>query len=183
MKFYTFLFLLMVFIGATAQENPQKIYWKEAKLSWDDFKAKPIPDSPFHANTNAGLSYSWGLKNENGKIELNYEVRGFFNPNSSWVDPKSKTNDYLLQHEQLHFDITELHARKLRKKLAELRIEQLGKNPKSSLNKLYEDIEKERAAMQLKYDRESNHSINKEGEAKWQNFVKRELKKFENFNS
>lgn len=182
MKLFVFLALFFI-LDATAQDKPERIFWEETKLTWNDFKAKPNSDSPFQANTNAGLSYSWGLRNENGKIELKYEVLSFFNPNSSWVVPRSKSSEYLLQHEQLHFDITELHARKLRKQLAELKIDQLGKDPKSTLNKLYEVIEKERAAMQLKYDKESNHSLNKEGEAKWQNFVKKELKKFENFNS
>lgn len=183
MKYLFFLFFFLAGINCIAQESSDKIFWEETKLTWDDFRAQPNPDSPFQANTNAGLSYSWGLRNENGKIELKYEVLSYFNPNSSWVVPQSKNSEYLLQHEQLHFDITELHARKLRKKLAELKIEQLGKDPKGVLNKFYEEIEKERAAMQLKYDKESNHSINKEGEAKWQNLVRKEMKKYENFNS
>lgn len=177
MKFYFILFLLGAFSFASTQAQ-EKIFWKEDGLSWKDFKASPNESSSFHANTNAGISYSWGLKNDNGIIELNYEVFSFFNPNGSWVKPGSE-NNYLLQHEQLHFDITELHARKLRKKLSEIRTTQLGKDPKAVLNKYYKDIEKERALMQQKYDGETNHSLNKDAEAKWQEYVKRELGKLE----
>ncbi len=166
---------------ASAQDS-EKIFWKEGGLSWEDFKSSPLKSSSFHANTNAGISYSWSVKNENGIVALKYEVLSFFNPNGSWVKPESK-NDYLLQHEQLHFDITELHARKLREKLSEIKISQLGKDPKTVLNKYYQTLERERALMQQKYDLETNHSLNKETEAKWQEYVKRELQKFEVVNS
>lgn len=177
MRFLLITFFIGVFHYAPAQTSSEKIFWKEDGLTWEDFKAQPDLNSPFHANTNAGLSYSWGLKNDNGNIELQYQVLSFFNPNSSWVKPGS-TNEYLLKHEQLHFDITELHARKLRKKLAEIKVDQLGKDPKAILTKAYEIIEKERAFMQKKYDQETNHSLNKNAEAKWQDYIKRELNKY-----
>src|SRR5690606_30202906 len=115
--------LALTLVSAQVQE---KIFWQEDGLSWNDFKSAPNQSSSFHANTSAGISYSWGIKNSNGIIELNYEVLSFFNPENSWVKPGSD-NKYLLQHEQLHFDITELHARKLRKKLSEIKVNQLGK--------------------------------------------------------
>lgn len=173
----------MVFLSATGQQNPDKIFWKENALTWGDFQAEPDKNSTFQANTSAGLSYSWGIRNENGVVTLKYEVLSYFNPNGSWVVPESRGSEYLLSHEQLHFDITELHARKLRKKLAEINVEKLGEDPRKELNKLYEIIEKERDAMQLKYDKETNHSLNREAEARWQNFVKREIKKYENYNT
>ncbi|MCM4159634.1 DUF922 domain-containing protein [Antarcticibacterium flavum] len=179
MRTIIFLFLLAG-QGLHAQNNPEKIYWQDEPLSWEDFKARPDKSSSFQANTNAGLSYSWNLKNENGILSLRYEVFSYFNPESSWVVPTSK-NDHLLTHEQLHFDITELHARKLRKELSNLQIEQLGKDPKRVLNSFYSRIEKERAVMQQKFDRETNHSMNREAEAKWQKFVKDELAKVKDY--
>ncbi len=175
-----FFFFLLAGSGLQAQPNPEKIYWQDEPLSWIDFKAAPVKESPFQANTNAGISYSWNLKNENGVISLLYEVYSFFNPHNSWVVPTSKS-DYLLAHEQLHFDITELHARKLRKALSNVKMQQLGKDPKTFLNSLYSKFEKERSAMQQKFDRESNHSMNKEAEAKWQIFVKEELDRLKDY--
>lgn len=183
MKVLLYFSLLFLVFYASAQQSPDKIFWGENKLTWEDFRGKPDKTSSFQANTSAGLSYSWGVRSENGAVTLNYEVFSYFNPNSSWVYPESRGNAHLLSHEQLHFDITELHARKLRKKLSEVKIDQLGKDPRATLNKLYENIEKERAAMQAKYDKETSHSINKEAEARWQKYIDEEMKKHGEFNT
>ncbi|HSP39953.1 MAG TPA: hypothetical protein VLN46_00870, partial [Gillisia sp.] len=128
MKFYCLVFLFGLTFSAFSQYDPGKIFWEQDGLTWEDFKALPNEESKFDANTNAGLSFSWGVKNTNGDIELTYEVTSYFNPKLSWVKIDSD-NDYLLKHEQLHFDITELHARKLRKKLAEVNSVTLLKDP------------------------------------------------------
>lgn len=180
--FFTYLFFI-VFLSVKGQQAPDKIFWKENSLTWDDFRAEANKDSHFQANTNAGLSYSWGIKNENGSVTLKYEVFSYFNPTRSWVVPESRGSEYLLSHEQLHFDITELHARKLRKNLSEIDVEDLGKDPRKDLNRLYEIVEKERAAMQLKYDRETGHSTNREAQVKWQEYVKREIERYKPFRS
>ena len=183
MRLLFIIILCFPSLYAIAQETPEKIFWEKDILTWEDFIGPQDPSSTYHANTSAGLSYSWGVNSQNGVSALKYEVLSYFNPAGSWVDPESRTNEFLLDHEQLHFDITELHARKLRQKLAEVKIEQLGKDPRGALNKLYENINKEMALMQQKYDRESNHSINAEGEYKWRNFVNDEMKKYEDFDS
>ena len=180
MKSFLAIVLFIVCYNVQSQQSPEKIFWRDEPLTWNDFQAPVDKSSSYQANTNAGLSYSWGVRNENGIVSLHYEVFSFFNPQSSWVVPESK-NDYLLSHEQLHFDITELHARKLRKYLADLSVDQLGKRPKEVLNSFYTRIEKERGAMQNKYDRETNHSLNKEAEAKWQQYVKDELNKLKDY--
>lgn len=177
-----YVFLLANVLSAFAQKEADKIFWQENILSWDDFKAPPSSDSPYHANTNAGMSYGWNIRQENGDIELQYEVLCFFNPNSSWVRPESKT-EYLLQHEQLHFDITELYARKLRKKLAEVKPQHLKRDPRQHLNQLYEAIMKEKTLTQAKFDRETKHSINREAEVRWRGYVKREMNKYKKFSS
>lgn len=162
-----------------AQSNDLKITWnEEARLTWDDFQGVPLEETPFHANTNTGLSYSWGLKGTSQSMELEYHVETFFYPELSWVQSDSK-NDHLLKHEQLHFDISELHARKLRKLLANVDASKLNKDSKEYLNKLYQKVDKERSAMQNTFDKESDHSLNVEAELRWQQFVKQELDKFQ----
>jgi len=182
MKFYFLIFFVALSFSASSQNDPEKVLWAQDGLSWNDFKAAPDKNSRFDANTNAGLSFTWGVKNDNGVIELTYTVISYFNPHLSWVkmDPG---NGSLLKHEQLHFDITELHARKLRKKLAEVNPASLTKDPKGVLNRVYLEVEKERKNMQLQFDKDSKHSLDKEGEARWQNFVKAEMLKYEEENT
>ena len=180
MKYSFAIFLIFSGLFLQAQEEADKIFWKKEGLTWVHFEAPPDETSTFHANTNAGLSYSWGLKNVNGIIELEYEVKSYFNTMGSWVRKDSR-NDHLLKHEQLHFDITELYARKLKKQLAEVNVNALGKQPREILNRYYKIIDKERTLMQQKYDKETNHSIDKNAQARWQEFVERELNKYDEF--
>src|SRR5690606_4140416 len=182
MKFYFLLSFIALSFSASSQNESEKVYWEQDGLSWNDFKAAPDANSRFHANTNAGLSFAWGVKDDNGSIELTFDVISYFNPFLSWVkvDPG---NDYLLKHEQLHFDITELHARKLRNKLGKLNPAILIQDPKKVLNRIYQEVEKERKIMQLQFDKDSRHSLDKDGEVRWQNFVRAELLKYEEQNT
>ncbi len=182
MKFYFLVALLTISLNASSQSESDNVFWKQDGLTWNDFKGPPDESSKFDANTNAGLSFSWGVRNENGEIALTYDVKSYFNPHLSWVKINTDS-DYLLKHEQLHFDISELHARKLRKRLTEVDPRSLSRDPKGVLTRIYETIEKERKIMQLKYDKESGHSLDKDWEARWRHFVNAELRKYEEVNS
>lgn len=167
--------------GVNAQEKEYKLAWNEKKpLSWKDFQGEPNHRISYDASTNSGMSYSWSLSTSaKGKNEFVYEVKSNFYPNLSWVKEKEK-NDHLLAHEQLHFDISELHARKLRKAMLEYC---LGKDIKMDLRDIYHRIESDRQRMQEQYDAESRHSLDRENEAKWQEFVKLELRKLQAYAS
>lgn len=167
-----FFFLIFSVVGNSFAQKHEKIEWEEGqKLSWADFKGIPKKELAYEANTNSGISFSWNYSTESGKPVLKYEVVTNFFPQLSWVKEDEKDN-YLLGHEQLHFDISELHARKLRKAIDEYKA---GRNIRRDLNRLYERIEKERVAMQNEFDAETNHSTNKEAEIRWRRFVKKEL--------
>ncbi|MGY5850195.1 DUF922 domain-containing protein [Salegentibacter sp. F14] len=152
----------------------EKIQWEEGrKLVWTDFKGIPEQALAYQANTNSGISFSWSYSTNQGQPVLEYEVVTNFFPGLSWVKANEKKED-LLGHEQLHFDISELHARKLRKAIEEYAI---GRNIRRDLNRLYERIEKDRQRMQELFDTQTNHSTNKKAEAHWRILVKEELNK------
>ncbi len=178
--FLSSLLILLASLGAQAQVPEEKIGWEENALTWENFQAAPDPNSPFSANTSSGISYSWSLKTSVLGKEYQFEVESFFNPQRSWV--KDSNSVHLLAHEQLHFDITELHATKLRKAMVEFDFKK-SREVKSSLQEIYKNVEKERALMQQKFDRETGHSMNKEAQLKWQILVNEELKKLEEFSS
>lgn len=168
--------------SAPAQMKEQvKLAWQENGLSWTDFQAQPDPESPFSANTSSGISYYWSMKGTAAGKEYLYEVTSYFLPENSWVKG-GRGSETLLAHEQLHFDITELHARKLRKALAEFDFDNAG-NLKSDLQQIYLKAEKERALMQDKFDRETKHSMYEAAQIKWQRLVKEELKKLAAYSS
>ena len=96
---------------------PTEIPWKSSnQLKWSDFKREPVKSSEYFAVTNSGIKYSWSSSFDGTSYAFSFEVNSYFNPNESWVK-KGKKTDELLNHEQLHFNISELHARSLRSKL------------------------------------------------------------------
>ncbi len=171
----------MCIASSFSQEEQEKIKWQEGRLlSWEDFKAEPDATLPYTANTNSGISYIWNYSTASGVPVLEHEVFTSFYPNKSWVQKHVHDEIYLLKHEQLHFDISELHARKLRKALAEYEI---GRNIRQDLKRIYNRIESERTGMQNRFDLETSHSENKDAEMKWRVFVENELKKLEEYSS
>lgn len=159
----------------------QTIPWQSSyKLSWDDFKGNPQTDTDAVAVTASGITFSYSVQTKDSKIiSFNTKAEAHFYPDKSWY-LKDRANTYILAHEQLHFDITELHVRKFRKQIEFINVSQ---NLRSDLDQLHQKINKALYAMQKQYDSESNNSINKEQQAHWIEFVYEELKKLENYKS
>ena len=113
----SFQHTLIFFFLFVPQLNTEKILWNEnQKLSWNDFRGKPIPSASFVASTNTGISFQYSYSIKNGDVNVEYSVDSFFSPEGSWYIPQ-RVNAHILRHEQAHFDISELHARMLRKNL------------------------------------------------------------------
>ncbi len=154
----------------------EKITWQEnRKLTWADFKAEQKPQNDFVASTSSGISFSYSFTFSEGKMQYETSVSSNFYPLESWYNPKEVT-PYILQHEQVHFDISELHARILKKSIQAF---SFSKNIKNEMNALYNKTEISRRAMQDKFDFETNHSKNHEKEKQWETFVAQQLKAYE----
>ncbi|MEM0997362.1 MAG: DUF922 domain-containing protein [Bacteroidota bacterium] len=156
---------LFGFLPADGGEG--EIRWrKNRRLTWDDFRGRPDRRSPMDALTESGISFSWSCDYRG----FQHETYSMFVPDKSWVKEES---DALLRHEQLHFDITELHARKIRKYFGELRYPcRLGQR---GINSAAQRLIRESSAMQQRYDRETNHSLREEEQVRWERYVAREL--------
>lgn len=170
---------LFLFSGVSHGQNQKCkdcIEWSEdRKLKWSDFKGKPKNLSRNEALTDSGMSI--GLKCDDRTSEVS--IGCFFDRKGSWA--KDDRTDYLLAHEQLHFDITELFVRKLRKQIAKLGND--CKKLNDHIEKYYNQNYKEFVAYQNAYDSESNHSLNKEKQAYWEKKVARELEELKSYAS
>jgi len=84
-------------------------------------------------------------------------------------------------HEQGHFDIAELFARKLRKAFAEYKFnaQTVGKD----IDKLFILNKQERTERDVLYDKETNHSQNKQQQVLWNKKIKSELDNLKKFAS
>lgn len=95
------------------------------RLVWADFRAKTFPKSaPFTAARMGAISAtgsSFAAVTQNGTHT--YRVYAIFLRDSSWVNDQGiktvEERTETLAHEQVHFDISELTARKLRQRIAQ----------------------------------------------------------------
>ena len=150
------------------------------KLSWSDFKGKPDQSVSAVAITASGISFGFSTKETDSKIiSFSTEVFCHFYPEQSWYKPNI-ADAHVLGHEQLHFDITELHVRKFRKRISLLKVSNTIKGELRELNKT---INKELAAMQDNYDAETNYSRNIENQSKWKTYISDELEKLSKYKS
>lgn len=170
-----FIFGLLVFLwsGMSLAQEEEAILWHpELRLSWANFKAEPIEDSKIAATTASGLSYQFSTTQEDGKYELDYTISTFFYPDRSWYQPKI-CDEVILSHEQLHFDISELFARKMRNIMDKTTF---TKNVKAEVKAIYRQINKELAEFQQVYDNETNYSRNIEQQLSWNQKIKDALR-------
>lgn len=171
-----FILSQWMLFGQNNLQDP--IEWNEGKLTWNDFKAdRSVKNKTRAASTASGITYSWTYAATNDFPELNYEVKTHFYPQRSWVSPEDKT-PALLAHEQLHFDISELHARKL---LKELEAYTAMRNIRTDLKRIYSKIESARNKMQRLYDKETNHGLNKIAQENWGQKITKDLMQLEKY--
>lgn len=164
----------MIILGLVCSVQGQdEIPWKQDyRLSWSNFKGKPPKSSSAAATTASGISYSFSTFYEGKELKIDFNVASFFYPTKSWYRPKVCTN-VTLQHEQLHFDITELYARKLRARLADA---SYTENVKEEVRSMYKSTLRMLNDFQNKYDSETNYSRNLPMQEKWTNEIKAALK-------
>lgn len=145
----------------------QELSWNEFyKLRWDDFQGKPDENSESDAGTAIAIRAKPFLVNK----KVKYDVVAIFNRSKSWVRDRSPS---LLAHEQLHFDIAELYARKIRKKVKELNAQ--GVNDIDTYNKAIRELLTESNKADEQYDLETLHGALGRKQAAWADKVEREL--------
>ncbi|WP_238320928.1 DUF922 domain-containing protein [Neotamlana nanhaiensis] len=161
------------------QDQPVKSWKASYKLTWNDFKGKPQLQTGAAAITASGISFGFSITETDSHkvVDFTTEVHAHFYPEQSWYIPEQATNT-ILGHEQLHFDITELFARKFRQRISKLKI---SNNIKQELKALHKTINKELAVCQNKYDSETDFSRSFEAQLQWKLYVEAELKALEDF--
>jgi predicted secreted Zn-dependent protease len=159
LKFLFVLTLLIPVLSQAQDRNEEVISWSDSrKLTWSDYKANPNPESDAAASTTTVLSIQYKISTD----KFSYTIQSSFSKSKSWGRHKS---DYILSHEQGHFDLAEIFARKLHRKMSEYKFNR--KTYQKDLNKIYQEVVDAKEEMQNEYDEETNHSINKEKQAKW----------------
>ncbi|OFY83920.1 MAG: hypothetical protein A3F72_07945 [Bacteroidetes bacterium RIFCSPLOWO2_12_FULL_35_15] len=153
-------------------ESEDKVAWKNSQtLTWQNFKAQADNASKLAALSTCKISTKNNVRDDSDSIE--FIIESYFVSNESWVKSSEK-NDYLLKHEQGHFDLNEIYARQIRKELTKTKFT-LG-----TLNLVFKDIVKkyfnQLNAVQELYDSETKHSKDKKKQEEWNIKISTQLK-------
>ncbi len=168
MKYFACLILALVSLTATAQTTvDHKLEWNEYyKLTWDDFQGIPSAESYGDAATSVQIK----AKPFYIKDEIHYDVYAYFNREKSWK--RSQTPDLLL-HEQLHFDIAELYARKIRQEID--RLKRMNVNDVDKINAAVRALLEESNRIDVQYDAETLHGSISKKQKYWSDRVRSDL--------
>ncbi len=166
------VFLLPLCLPAQ-DPGEELIEWSGSRrLTWSDYKASPDRNSDAAASTTTYLMVSYNISSN----DFSFRIESKFSKTRSWGLHKTP---YILAHEQGHFDISEIFARMLNKNLKEYTFNK--RTYQQDLKKIYQDILDEKETMQNRYDRETNHSINKEKQEEWLKQINKLLKQYEDY--
>jgi hypothetical protein len=195
MRILAFVAALCAVCPASAQES---IEWAaERKLTKADFQGRVPPQA-----INSSLSWlhveaAW----ECALGDLTATVRATFDPSRSWWrttygnvwgsagDRSSATraqasarrnvlilDAQLLEHEQLHFDLAEVAARRIRKRFEEFRDGCHEEGGAEAIQAMVAEIDRELQQEQARYDRETRHGVNLRAQEQWKRRVQALLK-------
>ncbi|HOZ83180.1 MAG TPA: DUF922 domain-containing protein [Bacteroidia bacterium] len=164
--------LIALIAYATTTSAQELVDWQEKRLTWDDFEKRNLPHSRTGAITSSGIYFSY-MENAAG---LDIIVKAQMDKSRSWVNTHSM-HDEVLSHEQMHFDISEIHARLLRQYFALNNKKTARHNPESIYKKYINRLRR----MQDDYDRQTNHGNDMYMQMKWEEKIKTMLLDLEQY--
>ena len=179
----TALWILAVISAASPVRAQDVIEWSsERRLSRADFKGR-VPSAAGNASmSRLSIDLSWGCEAD----ELVASARATFDPSQSWWRPASANvwsaerrgahrDSQLLEHEQVHFDLTEIFARRIRKRFHELKDACGEPGGADSVRDDIERINRDLQDTQRRYDRETGHGTNGVAQLRWVGRVRKLL--------
>jgi Bacterial protein of unknown function (DUF922) len=154
---------------------PEPFAWAaDRRLTFSDFLGKPDITHAAAALTVYAMSVTTGCDGE----FFRFGVTSIFQPQRSWVKPammfRSEDGERLLHHEQTHFDLSEVHARRLRKTLGE--VTDPCNRPASEIDAIVRKAVLEDAAVQSRYDRDTSYGLDVRQQGRWDDDVAKQLK-------
>ena len=145
--------------STTLAVTADMIPWENDKrLIWEDFLCEPKVGTDAVASTSTSLGIAYQLNDG----ELKYHITCYFNKEKSWGLMKT---DYILAHEQGHFDITEVFARRLNQALQNYQFNR--KTFKKDIGQIYQAIVSQKEEYQKTYDAQTDHSRNRKVQYDW----------------
>jgi hypothetical protein len=150
------------------------IPWSDRPLSWDLFKG-PVPAAAGDRGAETAYSLFHAVRCTGARFE--FRVVTAMLPAKSWVAPQVVQDAALstrtLQHEQSHFDLSEVHARRLRRHFSGLL--QPCSRTDEDFDELAAPFLQQEAAAHRRYDDETGNGRQVERQRSWDADIARQL--------
>jgi hypothetical protein len=187
--------LLVLLLAAASAYAAEPIEWsKNVKLTQRDFRSKVPASASDTAHSWVGLDVAWECR----EGEARSHARAIFDPDQSWwrtgtpsmwggINEGLSRSELenrrtaaerdldLLRHEQLHFDLTELSARKIRKQFEDLPRACATPGGDSGISAAVVEIERTWTEEQSRYDKDTDRGANRVAQRQWELRVRRQL--------
>jgi hypothetical protein len=152
------LIFIVVLVIISTEVFSQTLEWSSGrKIPVNDFKGKvPVGIKEEVASSTVGIKCEI-ISTSVWPDKINTKIYAVFYPEQSWLI-KKYTSDYLLNHEQRHFDIANAFAVKLQNKVIE-EIKNIADYDKK-FKILFDTNSSDLSDFQEKYDTDTNHGLN-----------------------
>jgi hypothetical protein len=146
-------------------------------LVWDVYRGHP-PATPGQGAASTAYDLVHGMRCTGQRFE--FVVIAAFQPERSWVLPSivatPAESERMLQHERTHFDLTEVHARRMRRFFAQMLYP--CTRPEADLQSALTQLIDQEAEAQARYDRETSYGRELDRQEAWNSDVARLLASF-----
>ncbi|WP_158607146.1 DUF922 domain-containing protein [Pontibacter oryzae] len=155
-------------------QEVEQLFWSETPLQAQDYTLMPdnIDTGKLGVFTYTHVSYKYTFVRPGSILHMKMVVTAGFIKEKSWIKAHAMKDKNALAHEQLHFDLTELYARKLTKAFAEAKPTD---NFKEAFDAVFQQVFNELKEQQQQYDLETDHGFRGKKQQYWHNHVKNEL--------
>lgn len=182
MKYFLPPFFVLFFLNTNAQLSTN-VYWTRqtalhsseviyfspgTELVWSNFTGRPDQAARAAAITVSGFGYKAEIKNSGDNGTLNIGVYCYFSKTKSWVK-EGRTNPFILNHEQQHFNISFIAANIFFDKLKNASVTESNYN--EMVPRIYNECCAIMNKLQDDYDGQTNNGQNKGVQAKWNEFL------------
>jgi hypothetical protein len=181
---------------AVAQRSADAMIWNaERRLTWEDFRGPVNPGAAVNTAattaTSLGWTYSYELERSRGRCTYritDIATEALFDPNASWVKPAHATA-IVLEHEQGHFDLTQIHKMELDRAASDIEGKRTGcGDPDATLAEVEAKVAEEVGpvreriwqklqSVQDQYDRETGHGTRVDAQREWTARIQQALRR------
>ena len=167
-RFPKLCIVICFFCVSASLQQPFMAWTTGYHLSPADYLGAVDYNSPHTASTAYSVSNRWEWLNDK---ELQIEIICRFYPHASWM--KANPTPELLIHEQKHFDLGEIYARQMRKKLQTVALN--AANCNQEVEQIVNDTRNACFTRQRAYDAATAHGVNTAQQIFWNELITKEL--------